>query len=151
MVQSKAVEPEPAETIENPVTLKRIQFSFANPQPPPPVTYVLLGLAERTVGGLVGPDGLGKSMLLLQTCMSIGAGEDLAHIWGERPIKGRTVYLGFEDPEAVVQERLFKLSDMLVVRTEVREAIEQNCKFHSLFGDKSSPAIAKKEKIWTSY
>jgi hypothetical protein len=37
---------------------------------------------EEIVGGIVAPDGLGNSMIALETCRSTEVGKDLFRLWG---------------------------------------------------------------------
>lgn len=73
---------------------------------PPPLDFVLPGLVAGTTGVLVAAGGTGKSMLSLQTAVSIACGRDLFGIWGEDPAKGRVVIMAVEDARAVLERRL---------------------------------------------
>jgi hypothetical protein len=73
---------------------------------PPPLDFVLPGLVAGTTGVLVASGGTGKSMLSLQTAVSIACGRDLFGIWGENPAKGRVVIMAVEDTKAVLERRL---------------------------------------------
>ncbi|MDR5819319.1 helicase RepA family protein [Caballeronia sp. LZ043] len=53
---------------------QRLDIRRALSEPPPPLDHVLSGLLAGTVGALVGPGGVGKTMLLMQIACDIAAG-----------------------------------------------------------------------------
>jgi RecA-family ATPase len=126
----------------------RIPLASLFGNPPRSVGMVLPGLAEKTVGGIVAPGGLGKSMVALETCMSIGVGQDLFGIWGAPLAQGRTVYLGFEDPADILRSRLYSVAKALTKsRGEaVMKALDEaGCEFHSFFGKMPPPSIVRRK------
>lgn len=76
-------------------------------QKPEKIDYVLPGLVAGTVGALISPGGAGKSALALQIAAQVAGGPDLLGL-GE--IKnGSAAYLPGEDPELIIEHRLFAL------------------------------------------
>lgn len=90
--------------------------------PLPELDFCLPGLLAGTVGSIVSPGGLGKSMLALELCSIVAGGEDLLGI-GDIP-KGKAVYLPVEDPQAAIEHRLFALFEHQ--NEQQREAIYEN-------------------------
>lgn len=84
-----------------------IGWRDAGENPPPPVDYVLPGMEAGTVGALVSPGGVGKSMLALQVAAQIAGGPDLLGL-GDLPT-GRAVYLPAEDSPAAIRHRMHAL------------------------------------------
>jgi regulatory protein RepA len=108
---------------EPPIQSRRLDLSAVFTQAPPPIDFVLPGLIAGTVGVLAAPAGTGKSYAALQICASVAAGADLAGLGSPTP--GEVAYLPAEDPEIVVQHRLFYgLAPQLT--PEQRAAVELN-------------------------
>lgn len=79
--------------------------------PPQPIDYVLPNLAIGTVGAIVSPGGVGKSMLALQLAVQITCGVD--HLkFGDYPT-GLVAYLPVEDSATIVHHRLYVLGKYL--------------------------------------
>ena len=74
---------------------------------PPPIDYVLPNMVAGTVGAIVSPGGVGKSMLALQLAAQIAGGPDLLDM-GRFPI-GPVAYLPAEDPPVAIHHRLYAL------------------------------------------
>lgn len=89
---------------------------------PEPLDFVLPGLLAGTVGVVVSPGGTGKSWLMLESCFSVGIGEDVADIWGQQPTMGRVVYLVAEDPQEVLERRIHGMGHLLRVQGEDERA-----------------------------
>lgn len=76
-------------------------------QKPERIDYVLPGLVAGTVGAIISPGGAGKSALALQIASQVAGGPDLLGL-GE--IKhGSAAYLPGEDPQLIIEHRLFAL------------------------------------------
>lgn len=103
----------PREMPKNPLGMTPIDLTAAFLTKPAPLDFVLPGLVAGTVGVVVSPGGVGKSMLMLESALSIGIGEDVGGIWGEAPHRGRVLYLAGEDPKEVLERRLHALGYML--------------------------------------
>ena len=84
---------------------------------PPQLEFVLPGFLLDSVGVLVSPGGLGKSMMLLQNAISIALGRDVFRLWsldGMTPIApGRVIIFAVEDPVPVLQNRMHRLGKEL--------------------------------------
>lgn len=74
----------------------------------PPFDCVLPGMLTGTVGAIVAPGSVGKSMLALEVAIALSAGVDIAGIWGDAQqiTKGSVLYLPAEDPGQVVLHRV---------------------------------------------
>lgn len=70
--------------------------------------FILPGMLTSTVGILVGPGGVSKSYLALQTAVSIALGRDIFHLWsdGDDLKQGRVVVLSLEDTKKVLRVRI---------------------------------------------
>ncbi|EOI3457167.1 hypothetical protein HMPREF9693_01909 [Klebsiella oxytoca 10-5249] len=83
---------------------------------PQPIDYVLPNLAVGTVGAIVSPGGVGKSMLALQLAVQITCGVDLLN-FGEYPT-GLATYLPVEDPASIIHHRLYALGKYLTTQQQ---------------------------------
>jgi RecA-family ATPase len=90
-----------------------------------------------TVGALVSPGGIGKSMLALQLVAQIAGGPDLLEL-GELPT-GPAIYLPAEDPPASIHHRLHALGAYL--SDEQRQAVAAGLLIQPLIG--SQPNIMR--------
>ncbi|WP_375122637.1 helicase RepA family protein [Pseudomonas sp. LW8] len=104
---------------------------------PPPLDYVLPSMVCGTVGALVSPGGIGKSMLALQLAAQIAGGPDLLEL-GELPT-GSAIYLPAEDPPASIHHRLHALGAYL--SDEQRQAVAAGLLIQPLIG--SQPNIMR--------
>lgn len=104
---------------------------------PPPLDYVLPSMVCGTVGALVSPGGVGKSMLALQIAAQIAGGPDLLGL-GELPT-GPVIYLPAEDPTAAIHHRLHALGAYL--SDEQHQVVAADLVIQPLIG--SQPNIMK--------
>lgn len=74
---------------------------------PEKIDYVLPSLVAGTVGALVSPGGAGKSALALQIAAQVAGGPDLID-FGSKKV-GLSAYMPGEDPEIIIQHRLYAL------------------------------------------
>lgn len=74
---------------------------------PERIDYVLPGLVAGTVGAVISPGGTGKSALALQIAAQVAGGPDLLGL-GEIQ-HGSAAYLPGEDPQLVIEHRMFAL------------------------------------------
>lgn len=112
-----------------------LRAAFANK--PPPLDYVLPSMVCGTVGALVSPGGVGKSMLVLQIAAQIAGGPDLLGL-GELST-GPVIYLPAEDPPAAIHHRLHALGAYL--SDEQHQAVAAGLLIQPLIG--SQPNIMK--------
>lgn len=67
---------------------------------PEPLDFVLPGMLAGTVGSIISPGGVGKSMFALQLAVQIAGGPDML---GLGDLKcGRVIYLPAEDPPGAI-------------------------------------------------
>lgn len=104
---------------------------------PPQLDYVLPSMVCGTVGALVSPGGVGKSMLSLQIAAQIAGGPDLLG-FGDLS-HGPVIYLPAEDPPAAIHHRLHALGAYL--SDEQRQAVAAGLLIQPLIG--SQPNIMK--------
>lgn len=105
-----------------------ILSAFRNP--PPELDHVFPGFLSSTVGALVSPGGVGKSMLCLELGMLVAGGRDLLGIGSVDT--GSVVYLPAEDPEPVLVQRLNALGQHLP--ESERQAINEQMVIEPLVG-----------------
>ncbi|HCM0834939.1 helicase RepA family protein [Vibrio alginolyticus] len=97
---------------------------------PPPIDYVLPNMAAGTVGSIVSPGGVGKSMLALQLAAQIAGGPDLLGI-GDLA-NGSVAYLPAEDPTTAIHHRLHVLGTYL--SPTQKQMVAQNLLIEPLIG-----------------
>lgn len=96
--------------------------AFANE--PPQLDFIWPGgPLSGTVAAIAAPGGAGKSFWALEAAMAVsGAGVPGSDLLGLRPeVGGQVLYLALEDPEPVLQHRLFAIGQHL--HQAAREAI----------------------------
>lgn len=111
-----------------------IDILAAFTHPPPPIDEVLPGLVAGTVGILAGAGASGKSMWALQAAIAVAGGPDLLQL-GIRG-KGRVHYLAAEDPESIINGRLYMLgkyisadchcsiSELLIIKSQAESRLD---------------------------
>ncbi|GGB52306.1 hypothetical protein GCM10011502_26840 [Oceanisphaera marina] len=110
---------------------QHINIGAAFSEIPQPLDYVLPGLIAGSVGSLISPGGVGKSMFALQLSILIAGGSDRLGV-GALPI-GRVVYLPAEDPFPILHQRLYTLGKYLTY--EERQLVDENLTIIPLNGD----------------
>ena len=112
---------------------------------PEPLDFVLPGLLAGTVGALVGPGAVGKTMLALQAAVTVAGGADtlgLASMDSEWRCKtGKVVFLNVEDPEIVLVHRIHAIGQRL--NSAEKETVAKNLFVTSLFGSRVDLMAAK--------
>ena len=98
-----------------------VQAAFENPGPR--INCLLPGMIRGSVGALVAPGGAGKSIFALQLAVWIVSGSDLLGL-GEAPKNQAVAYLSAEDPQPVLAERLYAMSELLTDRQ--KRVVEDN-------------------------
>ena len=101
-------------------------------QRPRPLDYVLPGLVAGTVGMLFAAGSTGKSFLALQTAFSVALGKDSFNIWGSDPAQGDVVYVVLEDPDEVLDNRLYEIASRL--RPDEQESVAEHLHVLNLYG-----------------
>lgn len=103
---------------------------------PEALDFVIPGLKSGTVGAIVSPGATGKTMLALQTAVSVATGADLLDFanmdsaW--TPKTGRVTVLTGEDPSDVLNGRFHTIGRHLNI--EQREAMYSNLGVAPLMG-----------------
>lgn len=91
--------------------MKNVDIALCYSTPPKPREYVLPSLLPGTVGSIVSPGGLGKSMLAIELAHCIAGGVDLL---GLGPLNGgRVTYLSAEDGNDILHDRLHAIGGRL--------------------------------------
>lgn len=119
-----------------PITVDWLDLRRAIEQEPPELDFVLPGLKSGTVGALVGTGSTGKTMLALQSAVTVAGGPDMLGFaemdadWHRTA--GRAVFLTAEDPSDVLNKRFHAIGQRL--NPAQREAIFDNLSVAPLFG-----------------
>lgn len=120
-----------------------IDIMHAFTELPLPIDYVLPNMIAGTIGALVSPGGVGKSMLALQLATQVAGGPDLLGV-GELP-KGQVIYLPAEDPPVAIHHRLYALGAQLT--TNQQRIVNDGLRIEPLVG--KCPDIT--HKSWFDY
>lgn len=103
---------------------------------PYPLDFVLPGFLSGTVGALVSPGGMGKTMFALELATAAATGYDLVSFtqfapeWKFKPYP--VVYLSLEDPAEILVNRLKAISEY--IGTDHKQQLLTNLKIGSLIG-----------------
>jgi hypothetical protein len=112
------------------IPAEKVDFFQAFYEKPAPLDFVLPGMLAGTVGALVSPGGLGKSMFALQVAAQISGGPDLMGLGSLR--NGRVLYLPAEDPVDSLKHRVFAFGNCL--NEEQKQVVRENLLIRSLIG-----------------
>ncbi|MEX3944814.1 helicase RepA family protein [Paraburkholderia sp. BR10937] len=99
----------------SPLAALKLNIRHILTTPPPALDHVLPGLLAGTVGALIAPGGVGKTMLLTQIGCAIAAGLPIlgGALTGSNPAPGKVVLLLAEEPAGVVHHRLHGVAEQL--------------------------------------
>ena len=97
---------------------------------PPPLDLVLPGMLSGTVGALVSPGGVGKSMWALEAAIAVAGGPDLIGL--DVTATGPVTYLPAEDPSLAIRHRLFAMGEW--VSPNQRDALAERLMIWPLMG-----------------
>jgi hypothetical protein len=97
---------------------------------PPELDFVLPSLLRGSVGALISPGGVGKSMWALQLAMQVAGGADLLGFGVMET--GPVVYLPAEDPEELLLHRLHSMGSYLT--EQQMQNVSDNLCVQSLVG-----------------
>jgi len=111
----------------------KIDILNSKKSPIEPLDYVVGGMEAETVGVLVAPGGYGKTMLVLNICLSVSTGIDLTK--GALPAKhtGKVLYINLEDSPKALTNRIKSITKEYLTDEQVEELAE-NCDIVSLKG-----------------
>ena len=70
--------------------------------------FIIDGLLPEGISILCGAPKIGKSWLMLWTCLQVAEGK---HVWGMETHKCDVLYLCLEDPFSRIQDRLYSLTE----------------------------------------
>lgn len=107
---------------------------------PPPLDFVLPGLLAGTVGLMVGPGGVSKTMLALQIAVAMATGTSLlGELVGESKEPARVVLVLAEEDVHIVWHRLYavakvQLESIGINLRDAYERMERNLVIHALGG-----------------
>lgn len=116
-----------------PLKLVPIDLRNAFNTTPVSLDFVLPGLLVGTIGVIVSPGGTGKSMLMLESALGVGLGQDFNGIWGQDLKEGRVIYVAGEDPQEVIERRLHTLGAYVGTLDDV-EKIASNVEIWPAYG-----------------
>lgn len=106
----------------------------------PELDFVIPNLLAGTVAVLVGPGGVSKSMLALQTAAVIGSGLDHWNLWTEHEsVKiGKVIVFNVEDPAVILDTRLHDIANSSQINPKERDyfidTFHQNVRIWPLVG-----------------
>jgi len=111
--------------------LEEINLQSLMTTPPPEIDFVFNTLPSQSVGMLVSPGGLGKSMLTLEILTAVAVGKDITE--GAISVKktGKCAYLCLEDSNIVLHNRIWNL--MAFLHPDERSLLIENL---SIYGRK---------------
>lgn len=89
---------------------------------PEPIKFILPGLPYGVVGSIISPGGVGKSAFALSLACQIAGGPCLTGLQTDEI--GKVVYVAGEDPENVIEHRLFAVGEHC--NQVERETIDEN-------------------------
>lgn len=89
---------------------------------PEPIKFILPGLPYGVVGSIISPGGVGKSAFALSLACQIAGGPCLTGLQTDEI--GKVVYVAGEDPENVIEHRLFAVGEHC--NQIERETIDEN-------------------------
>lgn len=125
---------------------KLIDVTCAFDHPPPPPDFVLPSLVAGTVGSVVAPGGVGKSMLALGLSVFVATGVDLTGFArGCESKTGKVTFLSAEDGENSTLHRLYALGQLLSPSQQKQFA--ENFEIRQLIGMR----ITIEEPSWQAF
>lgn len=103
--------------------LGRLDIAAAAQAPRPVLDYVIPGMLSGSVAVMVGPGGVSKSMLALQTAAVVGTGLDHWSLWtdNEAVPTGRVAVFNVEDPPIILQTRVHDIAASTMIRPRERD------------------------------
>jgi RecA-family ATPase len=99
---------------------------------PVPFDFVLPGMLTGSVGFILSPGGVGKSMFSLEVACAVASGTTEGDLLGLEVKQGKVLYMAAEDPEEAIHHRLFAMGKRF--GAETRQRIANNIQVHSVVG-----------------
>ncbi len=114
------------------IPLEEINLQSLMTTPPPEIDFVFNTLPAQSVGMLVSPGGLGKSMLTLEILTAVATGKDITE--GAINVKktGKCAYLCLEDSNIVLHNRIWNL--MAFLHPDERKLLTENLSIYARKG-----------------
>lgn len=113
--------------------MNQLNLALCFEQEPPPLDFVVCGLAKGTVGNITSPGATGKSFVALQMAMGVASMEaDNLLLNLANNNEGQVAIFNAEDPEVVIQQRLFSIGKYL--SNNARKKVISNIQINSLIG-----------------
>lgn len=101
---------------------------------PPPLDFVVCGLAAGTVGNITSPGATGKSFAAMEIAMGVASAESDIHLLNlARGNEGKVAMFNAEDPVEIIFQRLFSIGRFLSIGARVK--VLANIKINSLMGE----------------
>lgn len=105
--------------------MKPLDLKTCIERPPAPTEFVWPGFPAGTIGALVGPAGVGKSVLALEAAIGVAAAGTGAGLAGLAPRRaGRVVYFAAEDRAGVLARRVYVTCKQLRSRDALTAVID---------------------------
>jgi RecA-family ATPase len=108
--------------------LGRLDIDSAIRNTRPLLDFVLPGMLAGTIALLVGPGGVSKSMLALQTAAAIATGFDHWSMWSadRQPLRqGRVAVFNSEDPAIILQSRIHDIGASRAIQPNGKEMFNE--------------------------
>lgn len=113
--------------------MNQLNLALCFEQEPPPLDFVVCGLAAGTVGNITSPGATGKSFVALQMAMGVASKEaDNLLLNLANNNEGQVVIFNAEDPEIVIKQRLFSIGKHL--SNNAHKKVKSNIQINSLIG-----------------
>lgn len=129
-----------------------VSVAEAGRAPAPALDFCLPNLLTGTVGVVAAPAGIGKTSLLLQIGAAVAAGVPVAvDLFPPPATTGRVVFLGTEDPPAIMQRRahfLVRSLAALHAPAETLARLERNLVLYDVAA--SVPVVLMKDALGNS-
>ena len=114
--------------------MRQLDLTLVFEQEPPPLDFILCGLAAGTVGNIASPGATGKSFAALEMAMGVACAEADSRLLGLAGDKeGKVAIFNAEDPKTVINQRLHSIGRHL--NASSRQQVLANIEIYSLLGD----------------
>lgn len=114
--------------------MRQLDLTLLFEHEPPPIDFVLCGLAAGTVGNIASPGATGKSFAALEMAMGVASAEAdnlLLGLAGDR--EGKVAIFNAEDPEAIIAKRFHSIGKLL--NSNAHQQVISNFEFTTLVGE----------------
>lgn len=114
--------------------MRQLDLTVVFEHEPPPLDFIICGLAAGTVGNIASPGATGKSFAAIEMAMGVASAEAdnlLLGLAGDR--EGKVAIFNAEDPATVIERRLHSIGSLL--NSSARQQVIANIEFNTLVGE----------------